>query len=144
MPMLIRYLDDILDESEREEHLLIGFDIPWVERDWTSDAPRSMPQDVAEQLHHAWFEKHGIKTEVVAPPLGSGYIMGGHVTWVDLTYDDPLIKEYEAEFEIDSVSKHPDSYKAMFFTKSWWEKHYKAEWDTMKADPDKYWEDFNP
>ena len=144
MPMIIRNMDAIFDESEREVHLFVGFDLPWIDRDWFNDSPRSMPQDVAEQLHREWFEKHGIKTELVGPPLGSGYIMGGHVTWVDLAHDDPLIKEYESEFEIDGVSKHPDSYKAVFLTKSWWVDKYKAEWDTMKADPEKYWDEFNP
>lgn len=142
--MLIRNMDSIFDESDREEHLFIGFDQPWVERNWLDDKPRSMSQDVAEQLHFDWFEKHGIKTELVGPPLGSGYIMGGHVTWVDLAIDDPLIKEYEALFEIDGKSKHPDAYAAYFYPKSWWEKKYKAEWDEMKADPKKYWDEFNP
>lgn len=144
MPILIRTMDSIFDDSDRETQLFIGFNYPWIDRDLASDTPRSMPQDVAEQLHREWFNKHGIKTEVVGPPIGSGFIAGGHLTWVDLPSDDPLIKEYESEFETNSFSNHPDSYKAIFFTKSWWSDHHKAEWDTMKADPDKYWEDFNP
>ena len=143
MPMLIRYVDEIFDTSDRQVHLFVGFNSPWTQM-VTDDNPQTMPGDTAERLHEEWFAKHGIKTEVVGPPLGSGYICGGHMTWVDLEEDDPLIEEYSRLFETDGVTNHPTAYKAFFYDKKFWEEQHKEEYYKMKADPKKYWDEFNP
>ena len=119
MPMIVNTFDELLYERKRDIFLLeIKPDRSKGERifgDFGTDEVRAVIK------HHTdWLDAHGIKyARCVPPSILVGWV--GHIHTEFSGHDDPVLKLYSDEFEIDGTrSKEPDKYQLVYIIYDDW------------------------